>query len=64
MIWDSWTVVCLYGRKCPKCPFQNLEFMIKKSKATPKEYGVASYTKEHSLWKLALLGAFVLRSEM
>jgi len=38
--------------------------VIKKSKATPKKYGVASYTKMRGFWKLALLGAFVLSSVM
>lgn len=48
MIWDSWTVANVYERKCPKCPYQRIKFMIKKTKATPKEYGVASYTKKRS----------------
>ena len=45
MIWDSWTVTNVYALKCPKCPMIRLKFVIKKSKATPKKYGVASYTK-------------------
>ena len=64
MIWDSWTVTNVYALKCPKCPMIRLKSVIKKSKATPKKYGVASYTKMRGFWKLALLGAFVLSSVM
>ena len=55
MIWDSWTVTNVYALKCPKCPMIRLKFVIKKSKATPKKYGVASYTIS-AKWKLALAG--------
>ena len=34
------------------------------SKDTPRKNGVASYTKMRGFWKLALLGAYVLRSVM
>ena len=64
MIWDSWTVTNVYALKCPKCPMIRLKFVSKKSKATPKKYGVASYTKIRFFCKLALLGAFVLSSVM
>lgn len=64
MIWYSWTVMNVYALKCPKCPMIRLKFVIKKSKATPKKYCVASYTKMRGFWKLALLGAFVLSSVM
>ena len=64
MIWDSWAVANVYALKCPKCPMKRLKFIIKKSKDTPRKNGVASYTKMRGFWKLALLGAFVLRGVM
>lgn len=61
MIRDSCEHICF---KVFEVSNEKIKIHDKKIKSNTKKYGVASYTKMRGLWKLALLGAFVLRSVM